>query len=48
MLQLVLLDPEGRSQAQLLGTPKIPSGFNDVFVDGRSQNFSAKLAKMHN
>ncbi|MEG4838907.1 hypothetical protein [Microcoleus sp. B9-D4] len=26
--------------------PKIPSGFNDVFAYGRSQEFSAKLAKM--
>jgi uncharacterized membrane protein len=49
MLQLVLLDPIARSQAQLLDTPtipKIPSGFSDVFVYGRSQKFSAKLAKM--
>lgn len=28
--------------------PKIPSGFSDVFVYGRSQGFSAKLAKMQN
>ncbi|MEG4322568.1 MULTISPECIES: glycosyltransferase family 39 protein [unclassified Microcoleus] len=51
MLQLVLLDPIARSQAQLLDTPtipKIPSGFSDVFVYGRSQKFSAKLAKMQN
>ncbi|MEG3923408.1 hypothetical protein [Microcoleus sp. D3_18a_C4] len=26
--------------------PKIPSGFNDVFDGGRSQEFSVKLAKM--
>ncbi|MEG4005790.1 hypothetical protein QUA41_10940 [Microcoleus sp. Pol11C1] len=26
--------------------PKIPSGFNDVFTYGRSQEFSVKLAKM--
>lgn len=48
-LQLVLLDPQARSQAQLLDTPtipKIPSGFSDVFVYGRSQKFSAKLATM--
>ncbi|MBD1886403.1 hypothetical protein H6F84_21150 [Microcoleus sp. FACHB-84] len=25
----------------------IPRGFNDVFAYGRSQEFSAKLAKMH-
>ena len=51
MLQLVLLDKQARSQAQLLDTPtipKIPSGFSDVFVYGRSQNFSAKLAKKQN
>ncbi|WP_293216192.1 MULTISPECIES: glycosyltransferase family 39 protein [unclassified Microcoleus] len=51
MWQLVLLDQEGRRQAQLLdppAIPKIPSGFSDVFVYGRTQNFSAKLAKMHN
>ncbi len=50
-LQLVLLDEPARSQAQLLDTPtipKIPSGFSDVFVYGRSQNFSAKLAKKQN
>ena len=50
-LQLVLLDPKGRSQAQLLDRPtipKIPSGFSDVFVYGQSQEFSAKLAKMQN
>ena len=48
-LQLVLLDPEARSRAQLFDPatiPKIPSGFSDVFVYGRSQGFSAKLAKM--
>ncbi|MEG3903121.1 hypothetical protein QUB19_12585 [Microcoleus sp. B4-C5] len=28
--------------------PKIPSGLNDVFTYGRSQEFSAKLAKMPN
>jgi len=28
--------------------PKIPSGFNDVFTYGRSQEFSAKLAKKQN
>ncbi|MBD1829766.1 hypothetical protein NDI47_10800 [Microcoleus vaginatus GB1-A2] len=27
---------------------KIPSGFSDVFAGGRSQEFSAKLAKMPN
>lgn len=51
MWQLVLLDPQGRSQAKLLDPPtipKIPNGFSDVFVYGRTQNFSAKLAKMHN
>jgi hypothetical protein len=50
-LQLVLLDPKARSQAQLFDRqtiPKIPSGFSDVFVYGRSQGFSAKLAKMQN
>jgi len=50
-LQLVLLDPEARSRAQLFDRPtipKIPSGFSDVFVYGRSQEFSAKLAKMQN
>jgi hypothetical protein len=50
-LQLVLLDPEARSRAQLFDRPtipKIPSGFSDVFVYGRSQKFSAKLAKMQN
>ena len=50
-LQLVLLDPKARSQAQLFDRPtipKIPSGFSDVFVYGRSQEFSAKLAKMQN
>ena len=49
MLQLVLLDPQARSQSQLLDEPtmpKIPSGFSDVFVYGRSQKFSAKLATM--
>jgi len=48
-LQLVLLDPEARSRVQLFDRPtlpKIPSGFSDVFVYGRSQGFSAKLAKM--
>jgi uncharacterized membrane protein len=48
-LQLVLLDPKARSRAQLFDRPtlpKIPSGFSDVFVYGRSQGFSAKLAKM--
>ncbi|MEG4800309.1 glycosyltransferase family 39 protein [Microcoleus sp. ARI1-B5] len=51
MLQLVLLNPQCRRQAQLLDTPtipKIPSGFSDVFVYGRRQEFSAKLAKMQN
>ena len=50
-LQLVLLDPEARSRVQLLDRPtlpKIPSGFSDVFVYGRSQRFSAKMAKMQN
>ena len=50
-LQLVLLDPEARRRAQLFDRPtipNIPSGFSDVFVYGRSQNFSAKLAKMQN
>jgi uncharacterized membrane protein len=50
-LQLVLLDPKARSRAQLFDRPtipKIPSGFSDVFVYGRSQKFSAKLAKMQN
>ena len=50
-LQLVLLDPEVRSQVQLFDRPtipKIPSGFSDVFVYGRSQGFSAKMAKMQN
>jgi len=50
-LQLVLLDPKARSQAQLFDRPTIPkiaSGFSDVFVYGRSQGFSAKLAKMQN
>lgn len=50
-LQLVLLDSEARSRAQLFDTPTIPnisSGFSDVFVYGRSQKFSAKLAKMEN
>ena len=50
-LQLVLLDPEARSRVQLFDRPtlpKIPSGFSDVFVYGRSQGFSAKLAKMQN
>ncbi len=50
-LQLVLLDPEARRRAQLFDRPtipKIPSGFSDVFVYGRSQKFSAKLAKMQN
>jgi uncharacterized membrane protein len=50
-LQLVLLDPEARSRVQLFDRPtlpKIPSGFSDVFVYGRSQGFSAKLAKMPN
>jgi uncharacterized membrane protein len=50
-LQLVLLDPKARSQAQLFDRPtipKIPSGFSDVFVYGQSQGFSAKLAKMQN
>jgi len=50
-LQLVLLDPEARSRVQLFDRPtlpKIPSGFSDVFVCGRSQGFSAKLAKMQN
>ncbi|MEG4116431.1 hypothetical protein QUA43_02895 [Microcoleus sp. N9_B4] len=28
--------------------PQIPSGFSDVFVYGRSQKFSAKLAKKQN
>ena len=50
-LQLVLLDPKARSQAQLFDRPTIPkiaSGFSDVFVYGRLQGFSAKLAKMQN
>jgi len=50
-LQLVLLDPKARSRDQLFDRPtipKIPSGFSDVFVYGRSQGFSAKLAKMQN
>jgi uncharacterized membrane protein len=50
-LQLVLLDPEARSRAQLFDRPtlpKIPSGFSDVFVCGRWQGFSAYLAKMQN
>ncbi len=50
-LQLVLLDPEARSRAQLFSRqtiPKIPRGFTDVFVCGRSQGFSAKLAKIQN
>lgn len=50
-LQLVLLDPEARSRVQLFDRPtlpKIPSGFSDVCVCGRSQGFSAKLAKMQN
>jgi hypothetical protein len=45
----VLLDPEARSRVQLFDRPtlpKIPGGFSDVFVCGRSQGFSAKLAKM--
>jgi len=48
-LQLVLLDSEAPSRVQLFDRPtlpKIPSGFSDVFVYGRSQGFSAKLAKM--
>ncbi len=51
MLQLVLLDEQARSQAQLLDTPtipQIPSGFSDIFVYGRSQKFSDKLAKKQN
>ncbi|MEG4457943.1 hypothetical protein QUA58_24355 [Microcoleus sp. N9_A1] len=28
--------------------PKIPSGFNDVFAYGRSEEFSVKLAKKQN
>ena len=50
-LQLVLLDPEARSRVQLFDRPtlpKIPSGFSDVLVYGRSQGFSAKLAKKQN
>ena len=50
-LQLVLLDPEARIRVQLFDRPtlpKIPSGFSDVFVCGRSQRFSAKLAKKQN
>ena len=50
-LQLVLLDREARSLVQLFDRPtlpKIPSGFSDVFIYGRSQGFSAKLAKMQN
>ena len=50
-LQLVLLDPKARSLAELFDKPtirKIPSGFSDVFVYGRSPKFSAKLAKMQN
>jgi len=49
LLQLVLLDPEARSRVQLFDRPtlpKIPSGFSDIFVYGRAQGFSAKLAKM--
>ncbi|MEG4573034.1 hypothetical protein QUA56_10110 [Microcoleus sp. N3A4] len=46
-LQLVLLYPEARSQAKPT-IPNIPSGFSDVFVGGRSQKFSAKLATMQN
>jgi hypothetical protein len=48
---LVLLDPQARSQPQLLDTPtipQIPSGFSDIFVYGRSQKFSDKLAKKQN
>ncbi|WP_333026636.1 MULTISPECIES: hypothetical protein [unclassified Microcoleus] len=44
-LQLVLLYPQSLCQARPT-IPKIPSGFSDVFVGGRSQEFSAKLAKM--
>ena len=29
-----------------LTIPKVPSGFSDVFGYGRSQKFSAKLAKI--
>ena len=50
-LQLVLLDPEARRRSLLFDRPtipNIPSGFSDVFVCGRSQKFSAKLAKRQN
>ena len=46
-LQLVLLYPQSLRQARP-NIPKIPSGFSGVFVGGRSQEFSAKLAKKQN
>ncbi|MGL5064870.1 MAG: glycosyltransferase family 39 protein [Microcoleus sp.] len=50
-LQLMLLDPKVRSQAQLVADPTIPDvpqGFSDVFVYGRSNLLSAKLAQQQN
>jgi uncharacterized membrane protein len=50
-LQLLLLDPTVRSQAQLVASPtipNIPSGFNDVFVYGKPNVLGAKLAAKQN
>ena len=50
-LQLLLLNPKVRSQAQLVEKPTIPvipSGFSDVFVYGRSNFLGIKLAKNPN
>jgi hypothetical protein len=50
-LQLVVLNPllaQGKLCCLTDQLYKIPSGFSDVFAGGRSQGFSAKLAKMQN
>jgi hypothetical protein len=51
-LQLVVLNPLlAPGKLLLLDKPtrtKIPSGIRDVFACGRSQEFSAKLAKIQN
>lgn len=50
-LQLLLLDPQVRSQIQLVKSstiPNIPSGFSDVFVYGRSNLVGTKLSQEQN
>ncbi len=50
-LQLLLLDPKARSQAQLIDgptIPEIPSGLSDVFVCGLPKVLGAKLVQKQN